>query len=160
MRILVMGAGSMGSIIGALMTKRGLDVTLCDRNEAHVKAMNSRGLRIEGYLNETIAVKAVLPSELRGIFDIVILLTKATANESALTTIKSHLGDDGCVLTLQNGINEDVVASFVGRRKTCGGIILWGGDTQRARCKRTHICTGANGDSHWRIRWSNHGTNQ
>lgn len=121
-----MGAGSMGSIIGALMTKRGLDVTLCDRNEAHVKAMNSRGLRIEGYLNETIAVKAVLPSELRGIFDIVILLTKATANESALTTIKSHLGDDGCVLTLQNGINEDVVASFVGRRKTCGGIILWG----------------------------------
>lgn len=126
MRILVMGTGSMGSIIGALMTKSGWDVTLCDKNEAHVRAMNAYGLKIEGYLNETIGVKAVLPSELKGIFDLVIFLTKATANESALTTLKPHLSEDGCVITLQNGINEDVVASFVGRERTCGGIILWG----------------------------------
>lgn len=126
MRILVMGAGSMGSIIGALMTKCGWDVTLCDKNEAHVEAMNSHGLKIEGCMHETIPVKAVLPSELKGVFDLVIFLTKATANETALATLKPHLATDGCVITLQNGINEDVVASFVGKERTCGGIILWG----------------------------------
>lgn len=46
MRIGIMGAGAIGSIVGGLLTRAGHDVTLIDQWPAHVEAMRTTGLRL------------------------------------------------------------------------------------------------------------------
>ena len=63
---------------------------------------------------------------MKGVYDIVFLLTKQTYNESALTALLPHLGPESTVCTLQNGIPEDSVASHVGISRTIGGTVGFG----------------------------------
>ena len=126
MRIALVGAGAMGTVIGALLTKGGEDVVLVDVNEPHVRAMNERGARIVGHLDLTVPVKAVTPEEVEGTYDLVIYLVKTTYDDVALPEILPWLGDASMVITLQNGVPEERVAAVVGRKRTLGGAIGWG----------------------------------
>lgn len=126
MRIALVGSGAMGTIIGALITKGGEDVVLVDANEPHVKAMNEKGARIVGHMDLTVPVKAVTPDGMEGVYDLVIYLVKTTFDDVALPQILPHLGDGSAVITLQNGVPEEKVASVVGEERTLGGAIGWG----------------------------------
>lgn len=126
MTIAVMGAGSLGIVVGALITKSGQDVVLIDVDEKNIDALNARGARITGSLDITIPVRAILPSQMEGIYDIVFLLTKQTYNETALTALLPHLGSESTVCALQNGIPEESVASRVGLARTIGGTVGFG----------------------------------
>lgn len=48
MRILVMGAGAIGSNVGGRLTLAGYDVTLIDQWPAYVDAMKAQGLKLSG----------------------------------------------------------------------------------------------------------------
>ncbi len=126
MRIAMMGTGSMGTVIGALVSRAGLDITLVDANRAHVDALNASGARVTGHMELTVPVKAVTPDGLEGLFDLVIYLVKTTYDETALPQIITHLPADGVLVTLQNGVPEEKVAAAVGRERTLGGAIGWG----------------------------------
>lgn len=126
MRVALMGAGSLGTIIGALVAKNGGDMVLIDANKAHVQAMNEKGARITGKMELVVPVKAILPEEMEGIYDLVIYLVKQTYNKTALQQLLPHLGPDSVVCTLQNGVPEDAVAEIVGRERTVGGTVGWG----------------------------------
>lgn len=126
MRIALVGAGSMGMIIGALAAKGGEDIVLVDVNEPHVKALNENGARITGHMDVTVPVKAIVPGEMEGIYDLIIYLVKTTYDDEALPEILPFIGDEGVVITLQNGVPEEKVASAVGRKRTLGGAIGWG----------------------------------
>jgi len=126
MRTAVVGAGSMGTIIGALLTRGGEDVLLVDVNEPHVKALNEKGARITGHMELTVPVKAITPDAMQGPYDLVIYLVKTTHDEQALPEILPHLGEESAVITLQNGVPEERVAAVVGRERTLGGAIGWG----------------------------------
>ena len=117
MKIAILGVGSMGTIVGALMTKSGYDVTLVDANKAHVDAMNERGATITGKIDLNVPIKAMTPDQMEGAYDIVFYLVKQTSNESALTALVPHLHEDSIVCTLQNGIPEEKVTHYVGREK-------------------------------------------
>ena len=84
MRIALMGAGSLGTIAGALLSKAGLDIVLVDANEEHVKALNASGARVVGHMELTAPVKAILPSQMDGTYDLVIYLVKSTYDDVAL----------------------------------------------------------------------------
>ena len=58
MDIYILGAGSIGSLFGALLTRAGNEVTLIGREE-HVKAINEKGLRVVGVERFTVYPKAV-----------------------------------------------------------------------------------------------------
>jgi len=126
MRIALVGSGSMGTVIGALLSKGGEDIVLVDVNEAHVKAMNENGARITGHLEVTVPVKAITPDAMEGIYGLVIYLVKTTYDDRALPEILPYIGDGSAVITLQNGVPEERVASVVGRERTLGGAIGWG----------------------------------
>ncbi len=126
MRIALMGAGSMGTVIGALISKAGLDITMVDANQAHVDALNAKGARITGHMEFTVPVKAITPDQLDGLFDLVIYLVKTTYDEAALPQIIPHLGPESMLVTLQNGVPEEKVAAAVDRDRTLGGAIGWG----------------------------------
>ena len=107
MRMAVMGAGSLGIVVGGLMTRSGQDVVLIDVDQENVDALNAGGARIAGSLEVTIPVRAIQPRQMSGTYDVVILRTKQTNNAAALPAILPHLGPESTVCTLQNGIPED-----------------------------------------------------
>ncbi|MEH7181013.1 ketopantoate reductase family protein [Neobacillus vireti] len=126
MKIGVLGVGSLGTIIGALITKGGYDVDLIDINQEHVDALNQIGAKITGFLDETIPVKAKHPNELSGKYDVIFLLTKQVYTKSSLESILPFLHQDSVVCTLQNGIPEESVATIVGKERTVGGVVGFG----------------------------------
>ena len=112
-KIIVLGAGAIGSIYGALLSKKN-DVTLIG-NKAHVDAVNSKGLSISGDINETFHLKA--DTEIRGIPEntLIILTTKAYDSAKTIKRIKKLLKKDTVILVLQNGLgNEEVVKRAAG----------------------------------------------
>jgi 2-dehydropantoate 2-reductase len=125
-RAAIFGCGAMGTVIGAYLTKNGYPVDLIDANKIHVDTMNEKGAHIIGSVDLTVKVKALLPSQMKGIYDIVFLLTKQTVNDIALAVIKEHLAPDGTVCTLQNGVPEPYVDKYMGPKRTVGGAIHWG----------------------------------
>ncbi len=121
MQIAVMGAGAIGSLFGALLARAGYDVTLIGR-EAHVRAIEERGLRVSGLEEFNIKLKAT---------------TQAVEAELFLFTVKSYdteqaaraipLGEKTVILTLQNGIgNEEIIASIVGIERVISGKTSYG----------------------------------
>ena len=107
MRIALVGAGAMGTIIGSLLTEKGYDVELVDSYKDHVEALNSKGAQIIGGIERTIPVKAVLPEEVSGVYDLIISITKHGGLIESLENIKPCTHKDTVVLTLQNGMPEE-----------------------------------------------------
>jgi 2-dehydropantoate 2-reductase len=127
--ITIIGAGAIGGTIGAFLTEAGYDVTLVDVVREHVDAMNRDGLRISGLRGDRrIAVKAVHAEELRGPLGATFLCVKGHFTESAIAQYAPLLADDGFVLSLQNGLNEEIIARHVGRERTVGCFIHFGAD--------------------------------
>ena len=126
MKTAILGAGSLGTISGALITKNGGDVVLIDANKEHVEALNKNGATITGKLDITVPVKAITPDAMSGEYDLVLYLVKQTYNEAALKALVPHLHKDSIVCTLQNGVPEDAVAAHVGREKVMGCAVGWG----------------------------------
>ena len=126
MRTAIYGAGSLGTVLGAYLTNSGVDVDLINRNKAHVDALKKNGARITGTVDKLVPVKAMLPEEMTGTYDIIFLMTKQLNNREVVTFLKDYLAADGVVVTLQNGIPEDSVAEVVGENRTIGCVVEWG----------------------------------
>src|SRR5215212_6732901 len=122
-RILIVGAGAIGGVVGAALMCAGEDVTLVDADVAHREAMRRQGLSIEGGPGagdpgpHPVAVRALAPDALDGQFDVVFLAVKSQHTATALAPAIPHLAADGCVVSLQNGLNETLIASLVGRER-------------------------------------------
>lgn len=126
MRTAILGAGALGIIIGARMTANGKQVDLIDSFKENVDALNANGATVTGNLNLHQAVKALTPEQMTGMYDLVFVLTKQTANEIALPKLLPFLHKDSIVCTLQNGVPEESVATYVGKERTIGGAVGFG----------------------------------
>ena len=126
MKVAIYGCGAMGTVMGAFLNKNGLEVTLIDSYEEHVKVLNEKGAHIVGCTDLTVPVKAITPDQMEGKYDIVFLFTKQTANAESLPHLKKFLNDDSLVCTLQNGVPEYSVEEYIGGNRTVGGTVLWG----------------------------------
>src|SRR5574337_1594063 len=107
-KLAVMGAGAIGSNIGAYLTRAGRDITLIDMWPAHVEAMKDRGLKVTAQDEEfTVEVKAMHlgdVSTLREQFDAVFLSVKSCDSVWATKFIEPHLRPAGVLLLAQNSI--------------------------------------------------------
>lgn len=126
MRIAVLGAGSLGTIVGAQITKNGGDVTLIDEYDEHVRVLNLKGATVVGKMEMNIPVKACTLEQISGKFDIVLYLAKGPNNFKYLSAILPHLHENSLVCTLQNGVPEEAVAQYIGKERVIGGTVGWG----------------------------------
>lgn len=126
MRCVIYGAGSLGTVLGAYMTKNGADVELVNRNQAHVTALREKGAHITGTVEMTVPVRALTPEEMSGRYDVIFLMTKQLHNPEVVTFLKPFLTESGVIVTLQNGIPEPGVAEIVGEEHTIGCVVEWG----------------------------------
>ena len=131
MRIGIMGAGAIGSVVGGMLTKAGRDVTLIDQWPEHVEAMRRQGLRLSGTCGDhVIRVKAMHVHELQSVtkpFDAAFVAVKSYDTEWATALVLPYLAQpDGLVVDFQNGINDERVAAVAGRERTLGCVITIG----------------------------------
>jgi 2-dehydropantoate 2-reductase len=115
--IIVLGAGAIGSVYGAKLS-RGNDVTLVGR-PAHAAQINSRGLQITGLEESVYRLRAVTALEAMPPEALVLLTTKASDSEAAVRSIAALVRADTTLLCIQNGLYvEDLPKSIVGDRCT------------------------------------------
>jgi len=115
MRITFIGAGAMGGLFGALMTEAGLDVSLVDIWEEHVRAIREGGLEIqlEGRVRR---VELDIHSDFRRTraADLAVVFTKGPQTAEAARAAREVLAPGGLALTLQNGLgNADVLVQIL-----------------------------------------------
>jgi 2-dehydropantoate 2-reductase len=115
-RICVVGCGAVGSLFAAHLGKlEDVETFAYDLNEAHVDAINERGLRLTGVGELHGRVSATSnPDEIPPCrFGIV--ATKALHTEAAIAAT-AHAFEDGSVCSVQNGVgNEELLAEHVQR---------------------------------------------
>lgn len=126
MRYAIYGAGSLGTVLGAYITKNGGEIDLINRNRAHVDALNQIGAHITGTVEMTVPVKAFTPDQMAGVYDVILLLTKQLHNHEVVTMLKDYLAKDGVIVTLQNGLPDPGIAEIVGSHRTMGCVVEWG----------------------------------
>ena len=126
MKIAIIGVGAMGSIYAGLLADKGKhDVWAVDTWKAHVEAIKTKGLRVEGASGDrTVRMNATTnPADVKDA-DLVIIATKddgvAGAAKSALQIAKK----DAPILTIQNGLGSaDKVAEIVGSKRIMMGVV-------------------------------------
>ena len=126
MRSAIYGAGSLGTVMGAYLSREGVQIDLINRNHAHVDALKKSGAHISGTVEMTVPVSALLPEDMTGRYDIIFLMTKQLNNRETVSFLKNYLAEDGVIVTLQNGIPEDSVAEIIGPEHTIGVTVEWG----------------------------------
>ena len=128
-KIAVYGAGAMGTVLGALLTKTGADVTLITRNQAHVDGLNGKGAKIYCTAIGTqmaIPVSAITPAQITEKYDLILLMTKQRENEKTAKFLLDYLTEEGVVCTTQNGLPERVLSKVLGTERTYGAVMSWG----------------------------------
>lgn len=106
MRLVVVGAGAVGTLLGGLLQHGGNDVVLVGR-PGHVEAIRRAGVRIEGRASAVIAVEAVsgLPSGLS--VDAGLLTVKTFDLESAAAAFGRSVRSPTVVAALENGLGVE-----------------------------------------------------
>ena len=135
MRIAIYGAGSLGTILGAFISKAGIEIELINRNKAHVEALKNNGAQVVGTLQFRQPVVAYTPDEMNGLYDIVFLMTKQQHNKEVVQKLNSHLAPDGVLVTFQNGLPEMQIAEILGEERVLGCTVAWG-----ATMKEPGVC--------------------
>lgn len=130
MRIAVLGAGALGSVIGGLAAQAGIDIRLLDVNQAHLDAINDGGLQLDTPAGSSrVPIPAMRPDACPPDIDLVILLTKVFHTEAALRSIAPVIGAGAFVLSIQNGLgNAERVAAFVPKDRVLYGTTMITGD--------------------------------
>jgi 2-dehydropantoate 2-reductase len=124
MRICILGAGGLGSVVGGRLAESGVPVTLVAR-VPHVAAIRTRGLEIRGIRGECNVrrqLEAVAaPSEALGEFDYLILAVKAKDTQRALADAAPLLGRTRAALSLQNTLcKEEELSAQLGAARVIG----------------------------------------
>ncbi|MBQ8892910.1 MAG: 2-dehydropantoate 2-reductase [Clostridia bacterium] len=125
-RYAIYGAGSLGTVLGAYITKNGGKIELINRNKAHVAALREKGATVTGTVELNVPVTAYTPDEMSGVYDVILLMTKQLQNQEVVTMLKDFLAEDGVIVTLQNGLPEPGIAEIVGENRTMGCTVEWG----------------------------------
>lgn len=125
-RVCIVGAGAVGGYVGAHMARAGVDVTLVDGWPEHVQAMRQHGLQVQGMAGAVqAAVRALHLAELQQCvrepaFDVAFIAVKSYDTRWATELVLPYLAPTGCLVSLQNGIHEDVIAAVAGFGRVLG----------------------------------------
>ena len=132
MKVAVLGAGAMGSMLGAYLEAGGADVTLIVRHKELVEKFISPGITIKSYAADgveqtglgPVPVKAAVDTKELDVMDAVLLMVKGPDTREALNGAANIIGEQTKVITLQNGIgNTDIIAESIPKERIYYGCL-------------------------------------
>lgn len=127
--VVIVGAGGMGALFGAIVQDGGLAVTLLDVDAVHVDAINQNGLSISGFGGERVVpIKATTDAKKLPRADLILFQCKSHASRDAAASIRHLINDDSVCISFQNGLgNEETIAETLGRDCVLGGLTAMAG---------------------------------
>lgn len=124
MRIAVVGAGAIGSYLGARLSVAGHDVTLVGRAE-HVAAIAARGLTLRDTRTGAVSHHALRAVTALAERPDLILLTVKTQDVTAACAAIADVAGGVPVVAAQNGVRgDDLAASALGREVVLGAVVM------------------------------------
>lgn len=147
MKITVMGAGAMGSMLGAYLQAGGADVTLVVRRKELVEKFLSPGIEIKSYTEDGQEDVALGPipinaaTDVSGLEtqDVVLFMVKGPDTKQALEQAMPVINDSTKIITLQNGVgNTDIIAEVIPEDR-----IYYGCLNMSAIMEKPGVLTGA-----------------
>src|SRR5499427_6338561 len=125
MKIIVLGAGSLGSIIGGHLARAGQEVTIIARGQ-RATYLEHHGITVTGLADFTVPVAVTTKPQTVSEADVLVMAVKTYDTESALESV-SHLKVES-VLSIQNGVLKDEqLAHTFGWEKTLGAAAFLSG---------------------------------
>ncbi len=108
-RVGILGAGSLGSMIGGVLALAGQDVVLVTRNAAHVSAIQRAGLilRTAAEGQRRVPVAAVTSCLGQPPVDVLVVLVKSLDTATAIAAAGPMIGPGTMMLSLQNGLDTE-----------------------------------------------------
>src|SRR5437868_3915829 len=99
----IVGAGAVGGIVGAALTRTDHAVRFIEADPDHRVAIEANGLKVCGAMEAVVRAPVEAPSPTGETLGAVLLAVKSGATLAALDTIAPRLAPDGFVVSLQNG---------------------------------------------------------
>ncbi|MBI4514513.1 MAG: ketopantoate reductase family protein [Deltaproteobacteria bacterium] len=142
MRVLIAGAGALGSVFGGFLRRAGLAVTLLGRR-GHLAAIARDGLYITGLWGDHRVAGFDLcesASQLAAPFDAVLLAVKSYDSRTVAEQAAPLLAPSGVVISLQNGLgNLEAIESVVTPARTLGARVIFGAEITQPGCVRVTV---------------------
>lgn len=124
-KIAILGAGAMGSLVGAFLIRGGADVILVDPYEAHMDTIRTTGFTM--HINEETICQQIptcYHADQAGPVDVVICLVKSLFTEKALLEAKALFKPSTLIFTLQNGLgNADTISHLFSPDRILQGVM-------------------------------------
>jgi 2-dehydropantoate 2-reductase len=122
--ILVAGVGAIGGTTAGGLLRAGRRVVLMDGWYANVEAIRRDGLAVtvDGD-RHVVPARVLYPDELEEPAELILLCCKSYDTAATVRALLPYLAEDGAIVSLQNGINEDTIASIAGRSRTVGCVV-------------------------------------
>ena len=126
-KIAVLGCGAIGSSVSADLTQAGYDITVIDQWPAQIEKLKTDGLEIT--LPDIVVrtpIRALHLCELSSAnleFDIVLMAVKSNDHRWLAEFIKPYLKKEGVFVAIQNGMNDESIASIIGKQRVIGCVV-------------------------------------
>jgi 2-dehydropantoate 2-reductase len=145
MRVLVFGAGAIGSLLGAYLAKAGWAVHLVAR-EAHVRAIHAHGLRVTGIWGDFAVRNLEAVTQCSALaansYDVVLITVKAYDTRAAAQAVQPYVGPTTCVCAVQNGLgNSETLQERFSKEQIALGRIITGVEHEPGQVRVT-VCGG------------------
>ncbi|MDR3270681.1 MAG: 2-dehydropantoate 2-reductase [Peptococcaceae bacterium] len=130
MKFVIFGAGTMGALVGALLTKAGEEVILVDKSDKVIAAIRQNGVKVTlKNTEEAFRIPIVKnAAEIKEKPDVILFLVKGLYTEAAAKEAQILTGPDTYVLTVQNGVgNADILAQYYDNAHVLHGILEFAG---------------------------------
>jgi 2-dehydropantoate 2-reductase len=116
----ILGAGALGSILGAHLARAGHSVLMLVR-ERRAQQIRRDGLRIQGLVDLTIPVPALTDASQLQRAGVLIVAMKTLGTEAALEPLRK--ADIGTALSIQNGaFKNDLLIEAFGKDRVLGSL--------------------------------------
>ncbi len=134
MRFLVMGAGSIGSVVGGMLHRGGHDVYLLGKGP-HIEAVMEGRLQISGLWGDLVAPDIKASDDLEKMVDTgfapewTLLCVKSYDTGSAMRDLQPVLAGQHGVVSMQNGLGNIEVIGQAAPGMAVGGRVIFGAST-------------------------------
>jgi 2-dehydropantoate 2-reductase len=119
----------MRGSIGAWLVRAGQPVLFVDTDEQRARVMRDAGLKIFGPVDEfSLDADCVHPSDVTSEITTVFLAVKAHHTEASVQAIEPLLARDAVVVSIQNGLNDFVIATAVDDNRPIRSFVNFGAD--------------------------------
>ena len=124
MRVVILGAGGVGSVVAGHLARHGVDAVMIAR-PGHARAVQQNGLRLTGLSAFRVRLPAYADASTLDTADVLLITVKTKDMPRALASVK-HLRIDS-VASLQNGVvKNDQMARVFGAEKVVGATTMIG----------------------------------